>query len=112
MSAFRLLKKAKLACCWHMATSAFPERVQAQKLVSELAERLGSALNEAGARSILEIEIAGPSAERRRELAEKANDGALTSEEFADYETYAQLRGLLAILQSKARICLQRQGRD
>jgi hypothetical protein len=36
------------------------------------------------------------SAERRRELAEKANDGALTSEEFADYEPYAQLRGLLA----------------
>ena len=95
-----------------MAITGFPERVQSHKPVSELAERLGGALNETGAKSILEIEITEPSLERRRELAEKANEGSLTSEEFADYETYAQLGGLLAILQSKARICLQRQRRD
>ena len=31
----------------------------------------------------------------------------LTPEEFAEYETYAQLRGLLAVLQSKARLYLK-----
>ena len=90
-----------------MGMAAFPEWVQAQKMVSELAERLGSTLNEASARSILELRLEGPTPERRQELADKANDGMLTPEEFAEYETYAQLRGLLAVLQSKARLYLK-----
>ena len=93
-----------------MGMAVFPEWVQSQKLVCELAERLGSTLNEAGARAILALELDGPSPERRRELATKANEGLLTAEEFAEYETYAQLRGLLAILQSKARLYLKPPG--
>ncbi len=93
-----------------MAITGFPERVQTQKLVSELAERLGGTLNEASAKTILAIQIGVLSPERRRELAERANEGSLTAEEFADYETYAQLRGLVAILQSKARLYLQQAG--
>jgi len=93
-----------------MATVTFPERVQAQKLVSDLAERLGSTLNEAGAKAILGLTVDGPPLSRRQELAARANEGTLTAEEFAEYETYAQLRGLLAILQSKARLLLQRGG--
>ena len=79
-------------------------------MICELAEGLGEALNETSARTILAIEIGGPSAERRRELAEKANEGSLSAEEFADYETFVQLRGLLAILQSKARLRLKQNG--
>ncbi len=90
-----------------MGMAVFPEWVQAQKMVSELAERLGSTLNEASARSILALKVEGPTPERRQELADKANDGMLTPEEFAEYETYAQLRGLLAVLQSKARLYLK-----
>ncbi len=90
--------------------TVFPEWVQSQKLVSELAERLGSTLNEASARSILALKLDGPSPERRQELASKANEGLLSAEEFAEYETYAQLRGLLAVLQSKARLCLNPLG--
>lgn len=90
-----------------MGTAVFPEWVQSQKLVSDLAERLGNALNEASARAILSLKLDGPSAERREQLAAKANEGLLTAEELAEYETYAQLRGLLAILQSKARLQLQ-----
>jgi len=93
-----------------MGMTAFPEWVQSQKLVSELADRLGGALNEASARAILAVELDGPTPERRRELAEKANEGVLGAEEFAEYETYAQLRGLLSILQSKARLYLQPRG--
>ncbi len=93
-----------------MGMTVFPEWVQSQKMVSELAERLGSTLNEAGARAILALKLDGPSPERRRELATKANEGSLTAEEFAEYETYAQVRGLLAILQSKARLLLKPPG--
>ena len=87
--------------------AAFPEWTQSQKLVCELAERLGNALNEASARAILDLKLDGPSPERRRDLAEKANEGLLSTEEFAEYETYAQVRGLLSILQSKARLYLK-----
>jgi hypothetical protein len=90
-----------------MGMTSFPEWVQSQKLVSELAERLGSTLNEASAQAILELNLDGPSPERRQELAAKANEGMLSKEEFAEYETYAQLRGFLAILQSKARLYLK-----
>jgi hypothetical protein len=93
-----------------MGMTVFPEWVQSQKMVSELAERLGSTLNEAGARTILALKLDEPSPERRRELATKANEGSLTAEEFAEYETYAQVRGLLAILQSKARLLLKPAG--
>jgi hypothetical protein len=79
-------------------------------MVSELAERLGATLNDASARSILELKLNGPTPERREELAAKANEGFLTAEEFAEYETYAQLRGLLAVLHSKARSYLKQTG--
>jgi hypothetical protein len=57
----------------------------------------------------LDLKLEGPTRERRQELAEKANEGLLTTEEFADYETYAQIRGLLSILQSRARLYLNPQ---
>jgi hypothetical protein len=93
-----------------MGMTVFPEWGQSQKLVAEFAERLGATLNEASARSILELRFEAPSPERRQELAAKANEGLLSTEEFAEYETYAQLRGMLAILQSKARMYLERSG--
>ena len=93
-----------------MGMTAFPEWVQSQKLVAELAERLGGTLNDGSARAILALKLDGPTLERRQELADKANEGLLTTEEFAEYETYAQLRGLLAVLQSKARHFLKPTG--
>lgn len=93
-----------------MGMTVFPEWVQSQKMVSELAECLGGTLNEASARAILTLQLNGPTPERRQELAGKANEGLLTSEEFAENETYAQLRGLLAVLQSKARLHLKSSG--
>ncbi len=93
-----------------MGMRAFPEWVQSQKLVCELAEQLGATLNEASARAVLNLKLNGPTPERRQQLAEKANEGLLSAEEFAQYETYAQLRGLLSILQSKARLYLTPAG--
>lgn len=93
-----------------MSMTVFPEWVQSQKLVADLAERLGGTLNPESARTILALKLDGPTPERRQELADKANEGQLTAEERAEYETYAQLRGMLAILQSKARLYLQQSG--
>ncbi len=93
-----------------MGMTAFPEWEQSQKLVAEFAERLGATLHAASARSILELRFDAPTPERRQELAAKANERLLSAEEFAEYETYAQLRGMLAILQSKARLYLERGG--
>lgn len=90
-----------------MGMTSSPEGVQTQKLVSELAERLGSTLNRASAMAILELRFEGPDSERKQDLASRANEGLLTVEEFSESETYAQLRGLLAILQSKARLWLR-----
>lgn len=94
-----------------MGMAVFPEWVKSQRLVSEVAEQLGTTLNTASARGVLRLKFKGPTARRRSNLAEKANEGLLTKEEFAEYETYAQLRGLLAILQSKARLHLKKPRR-
>ena len=90
--------------------AVFPEWVQSQKLVADLAERLGGTLNPESARTILALQLDGPTPERRQDLADKANEGQLTAEERAEYETYAQVRGMLAILQSKARLHLKQAG--
>lgn len=87
-----------------MGMAVFPEWSQSQTLIAELAERLGNNLSDTSAQALLELKVEQPSAERLRELAEKANEGSLSREEFAQYETYAQLRGLVALLQSKARL--------
>src|SRR5258708_101574 len=64
-----------------MGMTVFPEWVQSQKLVCELAERLENTLNETSARAILALKFNGPTPERRRKLAAKANEGLLSTEE-------------------------------
>jgi hypothetical protein len=91
-----------------MGITAFPERVQSQKLVAKLAEQLAGTLNVTSARAIIALNADAPSRARRQQLAAKANEGLLSAEEFAEYETYAQVRGLLSILQSRARLYLKR----
>ena len=87
--------------------AVFPERAQSQKPVTELAERLGGALDETSAQAILALKPESPAPARGQEPADQANEGLLGAEAFAEYETYAQLRGLLAILRSRARLCLK-----
>ena len=90
-----------------MGMTVFPEWVQSQKMVSRLAGSLGDTMNESSARAVLALKLNSPSAKRRRELAELANEGLLTKEDFAEYETCGQLQGHLALLQSKPRLLLK-----
>jgi hypothetical protein len=43
------------------------------------------------------------------ELAAKANEGRLTAEEHAEYDTYIEAADIIGILQAKARIVLSQQ---
>ena len=83
---------------------------QTQRLVGALADKLGAAFTAQTAQGIVELRFEDPSAERRQELAQKANEGLLTKEELAEYETYLHLRTLLSILQSRARLFLREHG--
>ena len=49
-------------------------------------------------------------ADRVDELAAKANEGELTSEERDEYEAYIEANNLMAILQAEARFRLQPTG--
>ncbi len=45
---------------------------------------------------------------RIEELAEKANEGQLSPEEYAEYETYVEAIDFIGILQAKARAILEK----
>ena len=79
-------------------------------IVSSVLDPFTECLTPEAAKRIAAFQAAPATQSRLDELAGKANEGLLTAEEFAEYETYAQLRGLLAILQSKARLYLKPSG--
>jgi hypothetical protein len=63
------------------------------------------------ARALIQLR-AGPELQARMdELAEKCNDGRLSAEERAEYETSIRFANDLAIIQAKARRLLSASGR-
>lgn len=70
----------------------------------------GQELSPEKARLVLSFRI--PSADREKvdELGRKSNSGELTEVERAEYEAYVRVMDLLAILQARARLALQKIG--
>lgn len=64
------------------------------------------------ARSILAISLPAEDLQRADELAAKARAQSLTAQEEAELENYRDVGRLLELLQSKARLSLQRHRRD
>lgn len=64
------------------------------------------------AREILSLKFDDEDTGRMNQLAEKARDGALSSEEEAEIESYRRAGYLLGVLWSKARLSLKRAGMD
>lgn len=60
------------------------------------------------ARRIAELQPRAELLQRLETLRDKANQGALTPAEQADYEEFVESMDLLAILKSKARVALTR----
>ena len=75
-------------------------------VLDRLLDPLGRCLTPEVARRLVQLR-ADPEAQARiDELADKCNDGRLSPEERAEYETYVWAGNFIAILQAKARALL------
>ncbi len=72
-------------------------------LLDELLDPLAQCLDVESARRVADLNIAADLQAKLGELAEKANEGALSDAERADYEALINAADLLAILKLKAR---------
>jgi len=61
-------------------------------------------------RYLAQLQADSSLADRMDELAEKANEGALSAEERAEYKAYIEANNLMAVLQAEARFRLQLNG--
>jgi hypothetical protein len=68
-----------------------------------LLDPLGRCLDVASARRVVELRIAPPVQQRIDTLAERANDGVLTSDESAEYEALIDAADFISVLKVKAR---------
>ena len=77
-------------------------------VLDEILEPLTDAFSRDVAEALVRL-TASPTAQQRiSNLAEKCNDGTLTSPERAEYESYVNAIDLISVLQAKARIWLAR----
>jgi hypothetical protein len=79
-------------------------------VLDRLLEPITRCLNLESAKALAELRADLAAQARIDELAEKANEGRLTSEERREYETYVHVGNLIAILQAKARLHLKTAG--
>jgi hypothetical protein len=81
-----------------------PEQVT--NLLDRMLDPFGRSLTSETARQLAELRADPASPRRIDELADRCNDGTLTSEERSEYEAYVTAATLIAVLQSKARAVL------
>ncbi len=77
-------------------------------MLDRLLEPVGRALSREAARRFVGLKADKKAQKRIDYLAERANEGKLSDKERHDYESLIAAAGVLAILQSKARIVLAR----
>ena len=77
--------------------------MSAPTALDALLDPLGRCLNAESARRIVELRTSLPVQERVDVLAERANEGVLTSDESAEYEALANAADFISILKLKAR---------
>jgi hypothetical protein len=76
--------------------------MSAATVLDELLEPLSRCLDAESARRVVELRVSGSVQERIAELAELANEGALTGEDRAEYEALINAADFISILQLKA----------
>jgi len=72
-------------------------------LVDHLLDPLSRCIQGEGEKELLKLRADGALQTRIDELANKCDEGLLTREERAEYETYVRFGNFIAILQAKAR---------
>lgn len=81
-----------------------------KSVLDEILDPLAECFTADVARRIVAISLHPQKQARIDELAVKANEGALTDSERADYEAYIEALDLLAIVKAKARLTLAQRG--
>lgn len=76
-------------------------------IVDRLLEPLSRCIRGDGERELLNLRADETLQARIDELADKCDEGALTPDERAEYETYVRFGNFVAILQAKARLRLK-----
>jgi hypothetical protein len=72
-------------------------------VLDRLLDPVGRCLSPRAARQLAALRADEEAQARVHELAEKCNEGTLTAEERAEYESYVMAANVVAILQAKAR---------
>jgi len=80
----------------------------ATRLLNRLLDPVGRSLSVKAARQLTALRADAELQARVRVLAEKCNDGTLSADERAEYETCVMAANVVAILQAKARARLAR----
>ena len=81
------------------------------RILERLLDPVCSSLNDEAARKLIGLKADAEARARVDELARKCNEGELTPEERAEYESYVLAGEVVAVLQAQARILLSRRGR-
>jgi hypothetical protein len=80
------------------------------RVLERILDPVSSSLNDEAARKLIGLKVDRKVQARVAKLARKCNEGELTQDERAEYETYVMASEFLAILQAKARLLLSRRG--
>jgi hypothetical protein len=73
------------------------------RILDRLLDPVGRCLSDKAARALAGLRADEETQTVVRDLAEKCNEGTLSSEERAEYEAYVMAASVVAILQAKAR---------
>jgi hypothetical protein len=76
-------------------------------LLDGLLEPFGACLTPEVARRLVDLQANATTVARVEELADKCNEGTLTPDERAEYESYVQVNQVMTMLKAKARKFLQ-----
>jgi hypothetical protein len=87
-----------------MATNRTPSE---GTLLDGLLEPFGACLTPEVGRRLVDLQANATTVARVEELADKCNDGTLTPDERAEYESYVQVNQVMTMLKAKARKFLQ-----
>ena len=79
------------------------------RFLEHLLDPISSSLNEEAARKLLALKADAKARAHVSKLARKCNEGTLTPEERAEYETCIVAGDVIAILQAQARLRLSRR---
>jgi hypothetical protein len=75
-------------------------------LLDRLLDPVGRALSPEAGRRLVALRADADAQAKIDDLAERANDGTLSAEERADYESLIAAANVIAVLQAKARMVL------